>query len=86
MDIIKYRRLGSPVMSTAKIVSLSSALVSMLNLETAMFAQFGKAMSPEHQHIFIILTGAGVSLAVVTLSVLLIVKATKEIRRQPNGT
>lgn len=85
VDIIKYRRLGSPVMSTAKIVSLSSALVSMLNLETAMFAQFGKNMSPEHQHIFIILTGAGVSLAVVTLSVLLIVKATKEIRRENYG-
>ena len=86
VDIIQYRRLGSPVMSTAKIVSLSSALISMLNLETAMFAQFGKDMSPENQRIFIILTGAGVSTAVVTLSVLLIVKATKEIRRESNGT
>ena len=81
LDIIKYRKLGSPVMSTAKIVSLSGALVSMLNLETAMFAQFGADMSPEHQRIFIILTGAGVSLTVVTLSVILIVNANKEIRR-----
>ena len=29
VDIVKYRKLGSPVMSTAKIVSLSGALVSM---------------------------------------------------------
>ena len=85
VDIVKYRKLGSPVMSTAKIVSLSAALVSMLNLETAMFAQFGGEMSLEDQHIFIILTGAGVSATVVILSVLLIVRATKEIRRENHG-
>ena len=85
LDIVKYRKLGSPVMSTAKIVSLSGVLVSMLNLETAMFAQFGADMSMENQRIFIILTGAGVSIAIVTLSVILIVKATKAIRREKHG-
>lgn len=85
VDIVRYRKLGSPVMTTAKIVSLSAALVSMLNLETAMFAQFGKDMTPEAQRIFIILTGAGVSLTVVTLSVLLIRKANQEIRRTNHG-
>ena len=85
VDIVRYRKLGSPVMSTAKIVSLSGALVSMLNLETAMFAQFGADMSPENQRIFIILTGAGVSITVVTLSVILIVTANKVIRRIKNG-
>ena len=73
------------IVSTAKIVSLSGALVSMLNLETAMFAQFGTDMSPENQRIFIILTGAGVSITIVTLSVNLIVKANKEIRRSKDG-
>ena len=85
LDIIRYRKLGSPVMSTAKIVSLSGALVSMLNLETAMFAQFGGDMSPESQRIFIILTGAGVSMIVVALSVILIINANREIRRIKDG-
>ena len=85
VDIVKYHKLGSPVMSTAKIVSLSGALVSMLNLETAMFAQFGADMSMENRRIFIILTGAGVSITVVTLSALLIVNANKEIRRIKDG-
>ena len=85
VDIVRYRKLGSPIMSTAKIVSLSGALVSMLNLETAMFAQFGADMAPEHQRIFIILTGAGVSITVVTLSVILIINANKEIRRRKDG-
>ena len=85
VELVKYRSLASPIMSTAKIVSLSAALVSMLNLETAMFAQFGAEMAPENQRIFIILTGAGVSITVVTLSIVLIVSATKEIRREKNG-
>lgn len=86
VDIVKYRTLGSPVMSTAKLVSLSAALVSMLNLETAMFAQFGAEMAQQYQNLMIILTGAGISITVVTLSVLLIVRATKEIRREKNGS
>jgi hypothetical protein len=85
VDIVKYRKMGSPVMSTAKIVSLSAALVSLLNLETAMFAQFGAGLAPENQRIFIILTGAGVSITVITLSAILIVRATKEIRRVNDG-
>lgn len=80
VDIVKFRKLGSPILTTAKTVSLCAALVSMLNLETAMFAQFGGEMAVSDQRIFIILTGAGVSITVVALSVILIVKATKEIR------
>jgi hypothetical protein len=57
----------------------------MLNLETAMFAQFGGDMTPETQRVFIILTGAGVSITIVTLSVILIATANKEIRRIKDG-
>lgn len=85
IDIIRFRDFESPIMTTAKIVSLSAALVSMLNLETAMFAQFGGKMPAENQKLMIILTGAGVSVIVVTLSVMLIVRATKEIRRVTHG-
>ena len=81
IDIIKYRKYSSPVMSTAKIISLSAALVSMLSLETAMFSQFGGAMSLENQRIMIVATGAGVSIVVITMSVHMIVRATKEIKK-----
>lgn len=81
IDIIKYRKLGSPVMSTAKVVSLASALVSMLNLETAMFAQFGADMSKEDQRLMIILTGAGIAVAVITMSLYIIVRSSREIKQ-----
>lgn len=85
MELVKYRRKGSPVMTTAKIVSLSAALVSILNLETAMFSQFGENMAVTDQQIIISATGGGVSVIVVTLSVILIVRASKEIRSEKNG-
>lgn len=85
VSIIKYRKQGSPVISTAKVVSLSAALVSMLNLETAMFAQFGQEMPLKSQQLMIMLTGAGVSIIVISLSVILIITATKAIRREENG-
>lgn len=85
VEILRYRALESPLLSTSKIVSLSAALVSMLNLETAMFAQFGAEMAQQDQNLMIILTGAGISITVVTLSVILITKATKEIRRNNHG-
>ena len=85
INLVKYRSFESPVMSTAKVISMAAALVSMLNLETAMFAEFGADMAKENQNLMIILTGAGISITVVTLSVLLIVKATKEIRREKHG-
>lgn len=85
IQIIKYRKLGSPVMSTAKVIGLSVALVSMLNLETAMFSQFGADMSIENQRLMIILTGAGISIAVVAMSAVLIVTSTNAIRSYENG-
>ncbi len=86
VDLIRFRKLGSPILSTVKVVSLSAALVSMLNLETAMFSQFGADMAQSDQDLMIMLTGAGISLFVVALSLRLIVRATKEIRRDPHGT
>lgn len=88
IDIIRYRKLGSPVMSTAKVVSLASALVSMLNLETAMFAQFGADMAQSDQRLMIMLTGAGISIAVIAMAVTMIVRAArgiKEIGSNENG-
>lgn len=86
IDVIKYRNNPSPVLKVRKVINLSAALVSMLALETAMFAQFGADMLPEHKWIFIALTGAGVSIIVVTLSVSMIIKSTKEIKLLRSNT
>lgn len=81
VNLVKYRKYNSPVVTTTKVIALSAALVSMLTLETAMFSQFGQEMAPENQRLMIMLTGAGVSCAVVIMSVYMMIKSTKEIRR-----
>lgn len=81
INLVKYRKLGSPVMSMAKIINMAAALVSMLSLETAMFSEFGKDMLPENQRLMIMLTGAGVSVIIVTMSVYSIVKNSVEIKK-----
>jgi len=79
-NLIKYRRLGSPLMSMAKIISMAAALVSMLSLETAMFSEFGAEMTPDDKRLMIALTGAGVSIIIITMSVYSIVKNSREIK------
>ena len=80
IELIKYRRFESPVMSTAKVISTVAALVSMLNLETAMFAEFGADMAKADQQLMIMLTGAGISITIIVLAVYMIVRCTKEIK------
>lgn len=81
VNLVKYRRLGSPVMSMTKIISMAAALVSVLSLETAMLSQFGREMSEENKQLFIILTGAGISIAIAAMSVFSIVKNSREIKK-----
>ena len=42
VNVVRYRRLNSPVLSAAKAVGLTTAVVSVFSLETAMLEQFGE--------------------------------------------
>ena len=80
INIVKYRKHRSPVMSTAKVINLAAALVSMLSLETAMFSQFGADMTRENQKIMLIATGAGICVIITIISLMIVLWANKEIR------
>lgn len=80
IDLVRYRKYNSPVMTITKIIKLTASLFSMLFLETAMFAQFGGDSSREFQRIMIMATGAGISIIVVIMSIYMIVRTSKEIK------
>ena len=80
IDMIKYRKYKSPILSITKVIKMASALFSMLFLETAMFAQFGADTSPEVKRLMIMLTGAGISIAVVSMAIYMIIQTTREIK------
>ena len=81
VDMIKYRKYKSPILSITKVIKMASALFSMLFLETAMFAQFGADTSMEVKRLMIMLTGAGISVVVVAMAIYMIVQTTNEIKQ-----
>lgn len=62
-------------MSAAKVINMSTALVSIFSLETAMLAEFGKENDEQFRLIMTSLTGAGVSLIVIGMAVFMIIKS-----------
>ena len=79
-NVVKFRKYGSPVMSAAKVVSLTAALVSMLSLETAMLTQFGAVDDPVFRRIMTASTGAGISILVLGMAVFMIIRSTKQMK------
>lgn len=84
IELVKFRRYNSPVISVSKNIKLAASLFSMLFLETAMFAQFGEETPPMVKRIMIMATGGGISVIVVGMAVYRIVQSTKELRKESN--
>ncbi len=81
INIVKYRKLNSPVISAAKIIGLASALMSILALQTAMLAQFG---AEKHEFIRLMnsITGGVVCMAIFVMAIIMICKSGKQIKKQ----
>ena len=79
IDLVKYRKYKSPVMSSAKAIRFAQALVSLLSLEASMLVQFGDDES--YRRLMLALTGAGVCIIVLAMSVYMIIRSVKEIKR-----
>lgn len=80
INVIKFRKRGSPILSAAKVISLTAALVSMLSLETAMLAQFG-ADQPQFRRIMTGASGGAVCVFVLGMAVYMIVRSSKQIKK-----
>lgn len=78
IDLIKYSKYKSPVLSAAKAIRFAAALVSLLSLETAMLVQFGD--DENYRRLMTALTGSGVCIIVLGMSIYMISKSNKEIK------
>ncbi len=86
VNLIKYRKLKSPVYSAAKVVSLASACVSMLTLEAAMLTAFGaETMDALTRNLFLGLTGFAVCAFIIAMAITMIHYGNKQLRRDGNG-
>lgn len=79
INLVKYRRGGSPILLAAKIINFTAALVSIMALETAMISQFG---SDEHEFRKIMTASSGgiICLIIFAMAIYMIVHANKNLR------
>lgn len=78
VNIVRAKRTENYTTKSIRNLNLSDALVSILALQTAMFQAFGTEVEP---FLFNALTGAGVTLITIIISVIMIVKGTKELNK-----
>ena len=80
VNVVKFRRRGSPLLSAAKVISLTAALVSMLSLETAMLAQFG-GEDVVFRRLMLGISGGAVCTIVLTMAIYMIARSTRQLKR-----
>jgi|GEM_PF-3530032 len=76
-----YRRYNSPIMLCKHLMTLITLLVSLLPLETAMFANFGTAADMPFRRYIIAATGIFVLGFTLTAALYVIVKSSKELKK-----
>ncbi len=81
INLVKFRKHGSPLLSAAKVINLVAAMVSILSLETAMLAQFGEDDDPFFRQAMTGATGGAVCTIVIGIAIFMIVKSTKRLRK-----
>lgn len=74
VNLIKYRKYKSPLMSSAKVINIVTSLVSMLSLEVTMLSTFGPEQL-EFNEIMIMATGSGIGIIVIIISLYMIIKS-----------
>jgi hypothetical protein len=82
VNVIKYRKYQSPVISASKAISFAAALVSMLTLESTMLTTFGDGtMTPTAQKQMLGATGGVISLLIVLMAIYMIAVGTKKLKQ-----
>lgn len=79
--LVRKRKLHTPAIAAIRYISLATSLVSMLSLQTAMFASFGQDMPPETQQFMNLLTGTAVCGLLAVLGVAMVLAARQKTPR-----
>ena len=81
VNVFKYRKYNSPVYSASKAISLASACVSMLTLESTMLTTFGDGtMELTARRLMLGASGGAISVFVVVMAVYMIVQSSKKLK------
>ena len=76
VNLVKFRKLGSPILSAAKVLNFVAALMSLLGLQTAMISQFSTE-GEAFRRMMNAITGSGVWFAVILTAVYMLLHSRK---------
>lgn len=76
VNLVKFRRLGSPLLSAAKVLNFVSAMMSVLGLQTAMISRFS-VRGEEYRRMMNAITGGFVYGIVLLIAVFMLLRARK---------
>lgn len=82
VNLVKFRRLNSPVLSASKALNFAGALMSLFSLQNALTSRFGSGDSG-FRRIMNSVVGLAVCLTVLAVAVYMIVHSTRSLRRIP---
>lgn len=80
MNLVKFRKVGNPILSASKAISFAGALMSVLALQTAMISRFGEGKEYFRMEMNII-TGAFVLGITFFMAVYLIIRGQKALNK-----
>ena len=83
VNLVRFRRLGDPVLSAAKVLNFVSALMSILGLQTAMIARFSKN-SDDYRKLMNTLTGSAVY-GIVIVTAVYMIRRSKKLQEKEVG-
>ena len=79
INVIKYRKFKSPILSSVKVINLLTSSVSILMLQTTMIATFGEN-ELEFMRLMNSITGGIISVLTLSLSTYMIIKGQNELK------
>ena len=79
IDIVKFRKYKSPILSAVKVIKLAAALVSMFSLQIAMFASFNED-NVILERIMNSVTGGLICCAIFAMAVLMVVQSFNRLK------
>lgn len=77
-NLIKYRKLNNPLISSSKVISVITSLISLISLETILIPTFG-TNNYDFFNIMIMSTGLGITIIITVIVLYMIIKSTEWI-------
>ena len=81
VDVVKYRKLNSPILSAAKVITFVQALVAIYSLQIAMFASFGEDAGMER--IMNSVFGGLLCISIFGMAVYMVVRGFEKLKTLP---